>query len=95
MVTAEGVREVIRKNVYDPEIGLNVVDLGLIYDVEVTEARVVDVKMTLTSPGCPVGPQLISGVQTTCTLISSRSGYACCTYVCTPEMSCGRPGRPG
>lgn len=62
--TVEGVREAIRKNVHDPEIGLNIVDLGLIYDIDVKEGKVVDVKMTLTSPGCPVGPQLIGGVQT-------------------------------
>ena len=64
IATVEDVREIIRKNVYDPEIGLNVVDLGLIYDVKVTDGKVVDVDMTLTSPACPVGPQLIRGVQT-------------------------------
>jgi len=62
--TVEGVLEAIRKNVYDPEIGLNIVDLGLIYDVKVTDGKSVDVEMTLTSPGCPVGPQIIRGVQT-------------------------------
>jgi metal-sulfur cluster biosynthetic enzyme len=62
--TVEGVREVIRTNVYDPEIGLNIVDLGLVYDIEVPEGKRVDVNMTLTSPGCPIGPQIISGVQT-------------------------------
>ncbi len=61
--TEETVREVIRKNVFDPELGLNVVDLGLIYDIQVAEGKTVDVKMTLTSPGCPVGPQIIAGVQ--------------------------------
>ena len=62
--TADDVREIIRKNVFDPEIGLNVVDLGLIYDVQVADGTGVDIKMTLTSPGCPVGPQIIAGVQT-------------------------------
>jgi metal-sulfur cluster biosynthetic enzyme len=61
--TPDDVREVIRQNVYDPEIGLNIVDLGLVYDIKVPEGKTVDVEMTLTSPGCPVGPQLISGVQ--------------------------------
>lgn len=63
-VTPEGVREVLRQNVHDPEIGLNIVDLGLVYGIDVKDSKVVDIKMTLTSPGCPVGPQLISGVQT-------------------------------
>jgi metal-sulfur cluster biosynthetic enzyme len=62
--TVEDVREVIRKNVFDPEIGLNVVDLGLVYDIQVPEGKRVEVTMTLTSPGCPIGPQIISGVQT-------------------------------
>ena len=62
--TVEGVREVIRQNVHDPELGLNIVDLGLVYGIDVKEGKTVDVEMTLTSPGCPVGPQLIGGVQT-------------------------------
>ena len=61
--TIEGVREVIRQNVHDPELGLNIVDLGLVYGIDVKEGKIVDVEMTLTSPGCPVGPQLIAGVQ--------------------------------
>lgn len=64
VATVEGVREVLRQNVHDPEIGLNIVDLGLVYGIDVKNGKVVDIKMTLTSPGCPVGPQLISGVQT-------------------------------
>jgi metal-sulfur cluster biosynthetic enzyme len=60
----EEVRDVIRKNVFDPEIGLNIVDLGLVYDVKVPEGKSVDVKMTLTSPGCPLGPEIIASVQT-------------------------------
>ena len=62
--TADGVREVIRENVHDPEIGINIVDLGLVYDIQVPDGKVVDLKMTLTSPGCPIGPQIIRGVQT-------------------------------
>jgi metal-sulfur cluster biosynthetic enzyme len=62
--TADDVREVIRRNVFDPEIGLNIVDLGLIYEIKIPDGKSVEVEMTLTSPGCPVGPQLIGGVQT-------------------------------
>jgi len=42
------------KGVYDPEIPVNIYDLGLIYDVIINEEGHVDVKMTLTTPGCPV-----------------------------------------
>lgn len=60
--TFEDIRETIRNEVYDPELGLNVVDLGLIYDVSVENSKA-DITMTLTSPGCPVGPELITNVR--------------------------------
>ncbi|MBK7746145.1 MAG: metal-sulfur cluster assembly factor [Candidatus Obscuribacter sp.] len=43
------------KEVVDPELGISVVDLGLIYEVKIEDGSKVDVKMTLTSPACPVG----------------------------------------
>ena len=46
------------KTVYDPEIPVNVVDLGLIYDVQVAENNNVFVQMTLTFPGCGMGPHI-------------------------------------
>lgn len=62
MPTEEAIREAL-KDVIDPEIGINIVDLGLIYDVIPNEeTRQVEVNMTLTSPGCPVGPELKSSV---------------------------------
>ncbi|MGQ3890057.1 SUF system Fe-S cluster assembly protein [Legionella sp. CNM-1927-20] len=42
------------KTVYDPEIPVNIYDLGLIYDIKVDEKHHVHIQMTLTSPGCPV-----------------------------------------
>ncbi|MBB6017025.1 metal-sulfur cluster assembly factor [Deinococcus radiopugnans] len=51
--TEEQVREAL-KIVKDPEIPVNVVDLGLIYGVDVQEGGLVDITMTLTSVGCPV-----------------------------------------
>jgi metal-sulfur cluster biosynthetic enzyme len=53
MVTKEQVYEML-ETCYDPEIPVNIVDLGLIYDVEVNEGLVA-VKMTLTAPGCGMG----------------------------------------
>jgi metal-sulfur cluster biosynthetic enzyme len=51
------------KTVYDPELNINVVDLGLIYNVEVTEEADVEVTMTLTTPGCPLHDSITRGVQ--------------------------------
>jgi metal-sulfur cluster biosynthetic enzyme len=53
--TAEAVFESL-KSVYDPELGINVVDLGLVYDVRVSEDGDVDIEYTLTTMGCPIGP---------------------------------------
>ena len=49
--------EVIR-TVHDPEIPVNIYEMGLIYDIDVNPAGVVDIKMTLTSPACPVAGTL-------------------------------------
>lgn len=46
------------KGVYDPEIPVNIYDLGLIYGVEVEEGGAVRVRMTLTAPACPVAAML-------------------------------------
>ena len=55
-VTMDEVYEALRE-VYDPEIPINVVDLGLIYDVKLDEGNV-DIKMTLTFAGCGMGPYI-------------------------------------
>jgi len=49
--------------VKDPELNLNIVDIGLVYDVEVREQGEVHVRMTLTSPGCPAGTEIIDDVK--------------------------------
>ncbi|MEH7108596.1 MULTISPECIES: metal-sulfur cluster assembly factor [Bacillaceae] len=51
------------KSVYDPELSINVVDLGLIYHVEITEENDVTVTMTLTTPGCPLHNSITNGVR--------------------------------
>jgi FeS assembly SUF system protein len=48
---------------YDPEIPVNIVDLGLIYDLQIREDNSVYIKMTLTAPGCPVGFFLVEQVK--------------------------------
>ncbi len=60
-VEVEDVTRVLR-HVKDPEIGLSIIDLGLVYDIEIDNGDVA-VKMTLTSPGCPVGPEILSDAE--------------------------------
>jgi metal-sulfur cluster biosynthetic enzyme len=59
--TKEEVMNVL-KPIQDPEIRIGVVDLGLIYDVNIEEDGKVQVKMTLTTPACPYGEMLIAMV---------------------------------
>ena len=50
------------KNIYDPEIPVNIYDLGLVYEVDVEPDGMVNIRMTLTAPTCPVAEQLIDDV---------------------------------
>lgn len=50
------------KQVYDPEIPVNIYDLGLIYDIKVDENHKVFIKMTLTAPNCPMVDDLLEQV---------------------------------
>ena len=54
------------KSCYDPEIPFNIVDLGLVYALDLSDEGDVKVRMTLTSPGCPVGPWLTDEVRDAC-----------------------------
>ena len=65
--------EVLR-SCYDPEIPVNIYDLGLIYDLRLDEANHVTVKMTLTSPMCPVAGTLPPEVQQKTASVSGVAG---------------------
>jgi len=53
----------VLKSIYDPEIPVDVYELGLIYEVNVQENSHVDIKMTLTSPSCPVAESMPNEVE--------------------------------
>ena len=51
------------KTCYDPEIPVNIYEMGLIYDIQIDDNHLVQIKMTLTSPGCPVAGTLPGEIQ--------------------------------
>ena len=51
------------KQVYDPEIPVNVYDLGLIYELQIDKQRVVHIKMTFTAPTCPMADEVVNEVK--------------------------------
>ena len=50
------------KNIYDPEIPVNIYDLGLIYEINFDPEGTADIIMTLTAPNCPMADQLLSDI---------------------------------
>lgn len=71
--TPETIRKALRA-VKDPELNLNIIDIGLVYDVEVGETGAVQVRMTLTSPGCPAGTEIIDDVKRVVTDLDGVTG---------------------
>ena len=58
MVKKETVLKAL-EDVFDPELGIDIVNLGLVYDIRIKD-DFVDIDLTLTSPGCPVAPQILA-----------------------------------
>jgi metal-sulfur cluster biosynthetic enzyme len=56
-LTEDNVRETL-KQVDDPELGINIIDLGLVYEIHVQDEKDVQIVMTLTTPFCPIGPSV-------------------------------------
>ncbi|MFI3277420.1 MAG: iron-sulfur cluster assembly protein [Rikenellaceae bacterium] len=52
------------KSIFDPEIPVNIYDLGLIYDIDYEPDGVVSIRMTLTAPNCPMADELVADVNT-------------------------------
>ena len=61
-------------NVYDPELGVNIVDLGLVYGVDIREDGFVTLTMTLTTPGCPMHESIGEGVGAALSTIEGITG---------------------
>ncbi|HZU79311.1 MAG TPA: metal-sulfur cluster assembly factor [Acidimicrobiales bacterium] len=62
LFTPDDVREAL-KQVEDPELGVNIVDLGLVYDATVADNGDITITMTLTSMGCPLGPVITEQIR--------------------------------
>ena len=70
------------KQVYDPEIPVNIYDLGLIYELNINKAREVFIKMTFTAPNCPMADEVMADVQHS---VEMTPGVAKCTIELTFE----------
>ena len=70
------------KQVYDPEIPVNIYDLGLIYELNISKAHEVYIKMTFTAPNCPMADEVIAEVQRS---VESVKGIRKCTIEMTFE----------
>ena len=62
------------RTVFDPEIPVNVYDLGLIYRVDITNPALIDIDMTLTAPGCPVAGEMLRRVEKAVLLAPGAKG---------------------
>ncbi len=51
------------EEVLDPELGVDIVNLGLVYDVDIDEENNITITMTMTSMGCPLAPQIVTDVK--------------------------------
>lgn len=72
-LTREDLLDVLR-NVMDPDLQMNIVDLGLVYEAEHLDDGRVSVKMTLTTPHCPYGPALIAEVKAMLLMVRGVTG---------------------
>ncbi|MBQ7709314.1 MAG: DUF59 domain-containing protein [Bacteroidales bacterium] len=91
VLTAEDVKELqplyaaviaALKEVYDPEIPVNIYDLGLIYELTISKSREVSILMTFTAPNCPMADQVMQEVQEG---VESVPGVTKCTIELTFE----------
>ena len=65
----------VLRNIYDPEIPVNIYDLGLIYDIDVEPDGVANISMTLTAPNCPMADELLKQVHNQVETGKSTASY--------------------
>nr|CRH05099.1 conserved protein of unknown function(Include DUF59 domain) [Candidatus Magnetococcus massalia] len=82
------------KTVQDPELGVNVWDLGLIYQIKIPASRFVVIDMTLTSPGCPAAGILPGQVARAAKAVPGVAGVSL-NLVWDPPWSAARVSREG
>ena len=73
MLTPDIVRKALRA-VKDPELNLNIIDIGLVYDIAASDEGHVHVQMTLTSPGCPAGAEIMEDARRVVTELDGATG---------------------
>lgn len=54
----------VLKDIYDPEIPVNIYDLGLIYEINLDDEQIANITMTLTSPNCPAADMILDDINT-------------------------------
>jgi metal-sulfur cluster biosynthetic enzyme len=100
-ITEDAVREVLQ-NVIDPEVGMSVVDLGLVYGIDVSQQRI-HVRMTMTSPACPLADSITESARNEIGAIAPGDAAIDIEIVWDPpwtpdmmsELARGRFGWPG
>lgn len=79
------------RSCYDPEIPVNIYDLGLIYELNVDNAGAVSIRMTLTAPNCPVAGSLPAQVERTVRAVSGVTGVEVELVWIRPGTGAGSP----
>ncbi len=74
-LTSGLIRQKLRQNMIDPELGMNVVDLGLIYKININKNNKVYIRMTLTTPGCPLAAVFMPMIRQALSDISGFDPY--------------------
>ena len=77
----------VLKTIYDPEIPVNIYALGLIYKIDITEDKEIEVEMTLTSPACPVAETLPPMIERALMVNIKEAPYAVVTVVWEPPWT--------